>query len=133
VTITTSKLRWSASEAPADIRSCEQLDRWLDKLSAATKPEHPSIVDVCVHGYEVGIGIGLPQSFVHVERDTGEGPYMITVGDTAADGVVAFYLHGDHHTEIACRHLIPTEQAREIVREFFDTGRRSASVEWEEV
>jgi hypothetical protein len=84
--MTTAKLRWSVSEPHADIQSKEQLDRWLDKLSAATKPEYPSIVDVCVHGYQVGIGIGLPQSFVHVEQDNGEGPYMVTVGDTAAGG-----------------------------------------------
>jgi hypothetical protein len=54
------------------------------------------------------------------------------VGDSYADGVVSFHLLAQHHTEFERRHLIPLALARSVLREFLDTGRRSASVEWEE-
>jgi hypothetical protein len=129
----TATLRYAEGEAPAGVSTVEQVDRWLDRLSISTPPAHPSIVTLHVHGLEVGVGIGLPESFVHVESESGEPPYFVTVGDGAADGVVAFYLHGWHHTEISRRHLIPAARAREVVRHVFETGQRSPSVEWEEV
>jgi hypothetical protein len=86
-----------------------------------------------VHGYEVLLGLGLLESFVHVERESGEPPYLVTLGDPAAEGELAFYLHEEHHTEIPRRYLISTSEALRIVREFFETGARSTSVEWEEI
>ena len=53
-------------------------------------------------------------------------------GRQAKRGVVFFFLN-TRHTEIPRHNLIPTSQAREIVREFFETGRRSTSVKWEEL
>src|SRR5262249_10194873 len=126
-------LRYAEGETLVEISSTEQLDQWLDRLNASAVPTHPAIVTLHVHGLEVGIGVGFATSFVHVESESGEPPYHVTVGDTAADGAVAFYLHGRHHTEIPRRHLIAASQAQEAARHIFETGQRSSAVEWEEV
>jgi len=58
--------------------------------------------------------------------------YFITVGDSDVDDVVGFHLLGQHHTGFERRHLIPTATARRVLREFFDTGQRPSSIDWEE-
>jgi hypothetical protein len=133
MTDSTAKLKWSEKEPPVEISNIIDLDSWLDKLTAATNPEYPSVICLYVHGYEVGIGLGLSQSFIHLEHESGKSPYLITVGDSAAKGVVAFYLYGNHHTEISRRHLISILKARQVVREFFAIGNRPLSVEWMEI
>jgi hypothetical protein len=60
-------------------------------------------------------------------------PYLVTVGAAEPDGVATFFFMGRHHTEIPRRHLIDAPLAHEVVREFFNTGQRSARVRWEEI
>lgn len=128
-----AKIRWSQTHPPEDV-PVDQLSRCLDSIAAKSKETGlPFIVDVIAYGYEISLGLGLPESFVHVEAESGEPPYFITVGDPTAEGVVAFYLHGTHHTEIARRNLISTAEAVRVAREFLERGERSAMVEWEEV
>lgn len=133
MTATMAKVRWSESDAPVEVADGTRLEDCLRGVAAKCLPGLPIIAQVYVHGFEVGLGLGLPESFVHVERESGEPPYVITVGAPEAEGVVAFYLHGQHHTEIPRRNLISTPEALRIVREFFERGSRSTSVEWEEV
>ena len=82
-------------------------------------------------GFQAHILLGLPESFVYLD-EVSPTRYFITVGDSYFDGVVGFHLFGKHHTEFERRHLIPTATARCVLREFFDTGQRPTSVEWEE-
>jgi len=106
----------------------------LDSVAAKCQEAgFPFIVDVSAHGYEMTLGLGLPESFVHVELESGEPPYFITVGDPTAEGVVAFYLHGAHPMEIPRRNLISTPEAVNVARDFLERGERSTSVDWEEV
>jgi hypothetical protein len=130
---TESTLQWSEAEPPVAISSCQELDRALYKVSARSTAHHPIIVALCVHGCVVGIGLGLPESFVNIrsgDRDAPESS-LITVGhDQAKRGAVFFFLD-QRRTEIPRHNLIPTAQARQIVREFFETGGRSTSVQWE--
>ncbi|MGA2242298.1 MAG: Imm1 family immunity protein [Verrucomicrobiota bacterium] len=131
----TATVQWSETEPPATVSTCHELDQALHQVAARCTPGHPIIVVIYVHGYQVGIGIGLHESFVHVKRPEPGAPEscLITVGgDQAKRGVVFFFLN-TRHTEIPRHNLIPTSQAREIVREFFETGRRSTSVQWEEL
>jgi hypothetical protein len=133
MTAKTAKVRWSEAEPPVEVVDGKHLADCLRSVAAKCREGLPIIVQVYVHGFEVGLGLGLPESFVHVERESGEPPYVITVGASEAEGVVAFYLHGQHHTEIPRRNLISTPEALRIVQEFFERGSRSTSVEWEEV
>jgi hypothetical protein len=131
MTTTTPTLQWSESESPAEIRTGEQLDQLLDRLTATARPEFPISVRLQAHDCEADILLGLAESFVYL-NEVSPTRYYITVGDSYVDGIVSFHLLGQHHTEFERRHLIPTATARRVLREFFDTGRRPMSVEWEE-
>jgi hypothetical protein len=130
-----STLQWSEEEPPATVSTCHELDQALHKVTGRCTTKHPIIVALCVHGYQIGIGLGLTESFVNIkswERGTPESS-LITVGnDRALRGAVFFFLD-KQRTEIPQRNLIPTTQARQIVREFFETGCRSTAVPWEKL
>jgi len=132
---TTPTLQWSNKEPPAVVSTGHELDQALHKVGAHCTAKHPIIVAICVHGYEVGIGLGLPESFVNIkswERGTPES-CLITVGNDQAQRGAVFFFLDTQHTEIPRRNLIPATQARQIVREFFETGSRSTSVKWEQL
>jgi hypothetical protein len=124
---------WSEHEPSIEVESCEQLNSTLDLIASRCREGCPTIATIDVHEHQIGIGLGLPESFVHIELESGDPPYMVTVGDSEVDGGVDFYLHNYHHTEIPRRNLIPTTQAKVVVEEFVRSGRRSADVQWEEV
>jgi len=135
MTAITATVQWSAAEPPATVSTCHALDQALHQVAARCTPGHPIIVAIGVHGYQVGIGIGLDESFVHVKRPEPGAPEscLITVGDGQAKRGAVFFFLNTHPTEIPQHNLIPTSLARGIVREFFETGRRSTSVQWEEL
>lgn len=128
---TTPTLQWSATEPPAEIRTGEQLDQLLDRLTATTESEFPISVRLRAHDCEVDILLGLSKSFVYL-NEVDQMRYYITIGDSYFEGIVSFHLLGQHHTEFESRHLIDTATARRVLREFFHTGRRPSSVKWEE-
>jgi hypothetical protein len=129
----TATLTYSKDEPSVEIESMAQLERWFEKLAALCSPEFPGVFRLRVNGYEVELGLGLAESFVSIEHESGMPPYYMTLGDDAAEGEVGFLLFGDHRTRIPRRNLIPTQQAREVVKEYFATGERSASVRWEKM
>jgi hypothetical protein len=131
MTSTHPTIQWSETEPAAEVLTGEQVDQFLDRLARTTRPDFPISVRLRVHGCEVDILLGLPESFVYV-TEVAARRYYITVGDLYIDGGVNFYLLGQHHTEFERRHLVPLATARAVFREFFQTGWRSASVEWEE-
>jgi len=131
MTSTQPTLQWSEKEPPAEVSTSEQLDHLLDRLAADSRPDLPISVRLKAHGCEADMLLGLLESFVYVTEVVAKR-YYITVGDLYIDGGVDFYLLGQHHTEFERRHLIPLPTARAVFREFFQTGRRSTSVEWEE-
>ena len=126
-------LEHKEKEKPIEIANVAELDHLLDEIASNTTPEHPIIVFVYAYGYQVSIGLGHTESFIHFESESGEPPYLITVGDEEAEGVLAFFLFGNHHTEIPRRYLIPIEEARDIVKEWLQTGVRPMDQKWEEV
>ncbi len=124
-------LQWSESEPPVEILSGEQLDGLLDNLTASSRSDFPSAVELQAHGFSVHILLSLAESFVYV-NDQEHCQEWITVGNPKKEGTVNFWLLGQHHTEFNCSHLVPMSTARRIVREFFDTGQRSQAVTWKE-
>jgi hypothetical protein len=133
MTTTIATFICSTDEPAAEISSVHELEQWLDKLAGLCSPESPRIFRLCVHGYKVDIAFGLPDSCVSLERESGMPPYFMTLGEATDEGDVEFYLFGNHRTKIPRRNLVPMAQARQAVREFFETGSRPASVRWEKV
>jgi hypothetical protein len=131
MTSTQPTLQWSEKEPPAEVPTVEHLDQIVDRLAASARPDIPISVRLQVHGCEVDLLLGRPESFVYI-TDLAARRYYTTVGDLYVDGGVNFWLLEQHHTEFERRHLIPRATARAVFREFFQTGQRSASVEWEE-
>ena len=108
------------------------MDEYLDRPTRGSIHDLPVIISITVHGHALHCGMGLPEGVVQIQAESGE-LCVVTVGDTDADGIVAFYLFGAHHTEIPRRHLIPAMEMRQVVREFVETGVPSSSVAWEQV
>lgn len=130
---TPATLKCSKDEPEIELANIRQLDEQLDRLACQCNGEYPSVVRLSAHGYEVEVGLGCSESFVRIEHESGMPPYFATLGDPRAEGEVAFYLFGDHPTGILRRNLIPMPKARQILREFFETGARSTDVEWEKL
>ncbi len=135
MTAITATVQWSEAEPPVEVSTRHELDQALHQVAARCTPGHPIIVAIYAHGYQVGIGIGLHESFVSIKRPEPDAPEscFITVGGSPAKRGVVFFFLDTRHTEIPRHNLIPTSQAREVVREFFETGRRSTSVKWEQL
>jgi hypothetical protein len=117
-----------------EINSEEELDRQLRTISRRACKRLPPIVsldDVHEHHLDIGFWSGL--AFIHTTSSSGLPPYFLTIGDQGDQGIIDFYSHGEHHTPIRRRHLIPEASARAAVIEFWNHGRRSSSVAWEQV
>lgn len=123
----------SETEPLIEVSNAYELDQVLDDLTSNVSPDSPIIVFVYAHGYQFSLGLGNEKSFVHVELESGEPPYIITVGESNTEGVLAFYLFEKHHTEIARRNLIPIINAREVLNKWIQTETRPTYVEWEEI
>jgi hypothetical protein len=122
--------KWSETEPSVEIFSVEDLDRFVAMAEAHS--ERPTAISVEVHGYRADLLVGHDQSFVHLTPDDSDRhPYYVTVG-SGGDCNVDFWLHGWHHTEFEGRHLVPKTLGREAFRDFFQSGKLSSAVEWEE-
>jgi hypothetical protein len=120
-------ITWDAGASA--LKGVEELDSLLDKLAAECGSERRTIV--IVQGpAEDGVyhGVGGDMSFVS-SRET---PYLTTVGDGSARGEIDYYFEG-HHSPILRRNLIPTNVAREIIREFVVSGRLPKWQTWEPI
>jgi hypothetical protein len=119
-------------EPAVAIGPCQELDQALHKAGLQCTPLHPIVVTLYVHAHRLSLGLGLPNSFVIIQRSKPPlGTGYISMGHGRAGwGVVSFF-HGWHHTKVAERNLLPTSQARQIVRDFFETGTRSTAIDWE--
>jgi hypothetical protein len=125
-------LQLSESEPATAIGTCQELDRMLHKAELRCAPEHQIVVALYVHGHRLEIGLGLPKSFVSIQRyEPTPGPGFISVGNARADWGTVFFSHGWRRTGVPERNLLPVSEARQIFREFFETGMRSTTIDWE--
>lgn len=113
----------------SDIAAFDSLHRDLAKRSEDDAPLIISFEEA--HGRCLYLGLHRDQGFVQVARVPGSPPYIVTLGDPHSESSVDFFLHGEHHTEIAKRHLVPAEQAWRAARDFILTGKLSSELKWE--
>src|SRR5678816_3985971 len=72
----------SEAEPATTIRTCLELDRALHKIELRCGFKHPTIVSLYTRGHHLEIGLGLPNSFVSIQRcEPRLGPRLITVAD----------------------------------------------------
>jgi hypothetical protein len=127
------RVQYSDNEPIIEVSSADKLEHLLDDITFKTNSGYPAVVFVTVNDHRVILGIGQEESFLQIESEVGDPPYLTTIGDPDAQGVMAFYLFGDHHTEIPRRNLIPEAKARKALLEWVRTGILSKEVEWEEI
>jgi hypothetical protein len=94
---------------------------------------HPIIVTIVAHSHDLLVGVGGTDSFLQIAVSSGRLPYVISLGDPSAQGVVTHCLHGVHHTEISRCHLLPFLRIRSVVEHFIRTAQRSTEISWQEV
>ena len=124
---------YAEQNRPVVLDDLEGLNRFRADVSVTQASQPPLIVSFEARGRAVYLGLAEDLGFVHVTPIPDQPPYIITVGDSGRDGTVEFFLHGEHHTEIEARHLVPAEQAWSAVWEFLESGELLSSLRWEEV
>ena len=121
------------SDRRAVVRNRRELDATLARLMDSGESESPVLVRIECEGHEATVGLGVETAFVQFAGAGGEPPYMVAVGDASAVGDVTFVLDGEHDTEVAASQVVPAKVAIDLVREFVQTGKRPATVEWAEI
>jgi hypothetical protein len=124
-------LVWAETEPPILVRSADELFVHLERLGI--EQERGRVVTLQAYDSKVTLGIGPSGSFVQIAGGSGEPPHYVTLGNKDATGTVDFYLHGEHHTEIPRRFLVPLSVTQRVVREFLETGRRAGQLAWDEI
>lgn len=110
----------------------KELADLFDRIAAQCDPNSPQLVIVENEGGALSIGIGGPVSTLNHVLPTSDPPYMVSLGDPDADGVVDFFYCG-HHTQMHSRNTIQNELARAVALEYAESGKLSSRVIWEEV
>jgi hypothetical protein len=125
-------LQWSEAEPPIVISTSLELDRALHDIVIHKSSMHAIVAVVFSQGHQVGIGLGLPVSFVSFRScdPAQEQPCVITVAESPPEQGAMFYFLNSQRTEIQRQNLIPATLARQIVREFLKTGRRPTTTRW---
>lgn len=124
---------WSRRTEPITVHNIPELDQTILDIERTCFSSFPTLVTIRVHGYELSFPVGTNESFVQLSKLGSLPPYLVKIGDPDASGSVVFLLDGIHDTEILRRYMIPSEQAKEIAREFYLTGNYPAEFGWDEV
>jgi len=114
---TFATVSWHGGTFSADDENA--LDSILDRVTHEINPDLPQgIVVERLNGDALTVLLGAPQSFVSFVAASGNPPYFVSLGDPTAEGVITFYVDGNHHSETLARYAIEVSEAREAVREF---------------
>jgi hypothetical protein len=118
-----------------EVSGANDLDARLDRIgSDALAEARPQDVQVSIEGAgTLGIVVGAEWSVLnHIPPDL-DPPYRVSVGREDGDEPLAFYVAGDHHSEVLRRNTISPGDARAAMRHFVETGELSAQIDWEEI
>jgi hypothetical protein len=101
------------------VSSAAELDAELDRIAALVKTNRPIGITIeRANRDALMMIIGAPASALSFTRADGMPPYFVTLGDPSEDGVLAYWLTGNHHGEVPRWSTVPNEDAREAVRRF---------------
>jgi hypothetical protein len=112
-----------------DLVDLAELRRSLDRRADT----RPIIVTFESPSCRVTLGLAGDLGFVQGHSAHGDPPYRVSVSIGSGKGVVSFFLHGEHHTEIPARHLISISDAWAAAATLLDTGAYLPLIKWDEV
>ncbi|PQO47339.1 Imm1 family immunity protein [Blastopirellula marina] len=122
------KIQWNP-DSEAEAASIAELDSILDAIHAARRAVMVAVGSPS-NGDSLAIGLGRTVSVLNFVPGTGDPPYFSSVGADERDESVEFSFLGAP-SEFPMRNAISVDSARNAMREFFETGKLSSSIEWE--
>lgn len=123
--------------APVPITSRDQLSRELEALNELQRGD-PVLVHLEGPVGILSIGVGGPTTVLSHSPISGDPPYHVTRGGAAPGGVVEYNTtphprnEGDY-TEFGSEQAVDWSVGKQAALDYFDTGRLSSVVAWEEV
>lgn len=101
------------------VSSSAELDAELDRIAASVTADRPiGIIVERANRDALMMIVGASEGVLSFTRADGMPPYFVTLGDPSEDGVLAYWLTGDHHGEVPRWSMVPNGDAREAVRRF---------------
>jgi hypothetical protein len=107
-----------------------ELDERLDSIHAVALRTKPALGLVEYQRYGICIGLGLDPTVIEIHYPPCDGEFYTSAGDSEpAEELVDFYGKGGHF-QYRRETFVPMAEAREAVRAFILTGRRSDRIQW---
>ena len=119
-----------------EVTRVEDLDALIDESGAeARRLGRLNVITMAApNGDGLSLVVGGDETVVAFSYGHGDPPYYASAGASQEDHpVLTAFLGLEHHTEFPRREVLPISAGRQAAREFMLTGRRPASVQWEEV
>lgn len=123
------KLMWNGINH-VTVHSVHDLDHFLDRLTIDAQDELPFTVELQMSP-DTGLSIVVGGEASHMEwfAETSRPPAVGCSGPWDSDDLIVF-LHQGEYSELPKRFFIPHDQARDAMREYFQTGSRPRNVVW---
>jgi hypothetical protein len=122
----TIQTRADGTEPVAD---AEQLRTRLSELQEQAKKAPFFVILNAPDGSNMAIGLGRDLSVLSYST-AGGWPAQHVVGDSHREGLLTYTYLGDF-SEMPARYAIPVQEAIEATVEFFNSGRRTGRLTWE--
>jgi hypothetical protein len=125
------QLLWGESET-AVVESIDELDHRLAVLTEEAK-KRPFMAElIATNGNSLSMGLGREETVLSWVPANNDPPYYASKGNPNAEGTIVFYYSGDW-SEFPRWSAVPVPAGWATMREFFQTGERPSTVEWQEV
>jgi hypothetical protein len=128
-------LQWAEKSPPVVIGTRADLESRLREVATESASLPVLAVLSMADGSAGYIGLGRSESvvFLHgIPVTDGLTDEWIPVVDETREGVVEFFLLGQHHCEFEARSALPLDDAIRVLGQFFESGSRPAWMQWEE-
>jgi len=114
----------------AEVRSVEELDLLVDRLTVEARESVPFAVELHV-GERTSMFIVVGWKESHMEfYSPAYRPYLWSCRDLWDDDEHVEFFYRGHHSGVPRRYTVPADEAREAMRRFFHTGARPDNVAW---
>jgi hypothetical protein len=130
------KITISEDQPPLVIQDSSELDAVITTLAEETRALGilNILIMVADNGNIFYLVVGSDETVLGLDYAHRKPPYYSSRGTAQSDyPVMTAYLALSHHTEFSRRSVIPMEDGLNALHQFFETGQRPTTVQWEEV